>query len=97
MAVTRVRATVQSAAAARNALDLCCCTRLYAVQLDGADQRVQVQEQPERRALAAGAAGLGRAVNNLTGSAACKWLLHGALRLCRTAVHALWPSLRALV
>ena len=70
---------------------------MCALQHDSADVGVQVQEQLERRALAAGAAGLGRAVNNLTGSAAWKWLLHGALRLCRTAVHALWPSLRALV
>ena len=43
-----------------------------ALHNDSADVGVQVQEQRERRALAAGATALGRAVNSLAESDVCK-------------------------
>ena len=87
-------ARVKAAVAPRNALDLCDCTRLCAAD-GGADQRVQAQEQLERPALAARAAGTGRAVNFMAEEQCCRWLLHGALRLCGAAAHALQHSLTA--
>ena len=68
----------------RNALELSGCPRLCAAGC-GADQRVQGQEQLERPALVARAAGLAQAVNIVADEHCCRVLLHGALRLCGTA------------
>ena len=72
---------MKAAVASRNALDLCDCTRSCAAD-GGADLRVQAQEQHERPALSARAAGLALAVNILAEEQCCTWLLGGALRLC---------------
>ena len=77
-------AGVKAAVASRNALDLCDCTRLCAAGC-GADQRVQGQEQLERPALGARATGPAQAVNIVAEEHCCRWLLHGALRLCGAA------------
>ena len=82
-----VRARVKAAVASRNALDLCDCTRSCAAD-GGADLRMQAQEQLERPALAARAAGPGRAVNFVTDEHCRSWLPDGALRLCGAAAHA---------
>ena len=87
---------MNAAVASRNALDLCDCTRLCATG-GGADLRVQAQEQLERPALAARAAGLAQAVNIVADEHCCRWLLHGALRLCGAAVQALLHSLTVSV
>ena len=87
-------ARVKAAVAPRNALDLCDCTRLCATD-GGADQRVQGQEWRERPVLVAGAAGPVQAVNIMAEEQCCRWLLHGALRLCGAAAHALQHSLTA--
>ena len=78
----------------RNALELCGCIRLCAAD-GGADGRVQDQQQLERPALAARAAGPAQAVNIVADEHCCRWLLHGALRLCGAAVQALLHSLTA--
>ena len=64
----------------RNALELSGCPRLRAAD-GGADMRVQDQQQLERPALAALAAGLAQAVNIMADEHCCRWLLHGALLL----------------
>ena len=78
----------------RNALELSGCPRLRAAG-GGADGRVQDQQQLERPALAARAAGLAQAVNIVADEHCCRWLLDGALRLCSAAAHALQHSLTA--
>ena len=86
--------TSEAWATERNALELCGCIRLCAAG-GGADQRVQAQEQLERPALAARAAGPGRAVNIVADEHCRSCLLHGLLRLCGAAVQALLHSLTA--
>ena len=88
------RARVKAAVASRNALELCGCIRLCAAG-GGADQRVQAQEQLDRRALVARATSPAQAVNIVADEHCCRWLLHGALRLCGAAVQALLHSLTA--
>ena len=78
----------------RDALELSGCPRLRAAG-GGADGRVQDQQQLERPALAARAAGLAQAANIVADEHCCRWLLHGALRLCGAAVQALLHSLTA--
>ena len=85
---------MKAAVASRDALDLCDCTRLCAAG-GGADLRMQAQEQLERPALAARAAGTGRAVNFVADEHCRSCLLHGGLLLCCAAVQALLHSLRA--
>ena len=83
---------VQAAVAPRNALDLCDCIRLCATD-GGVDQRVQGQEWRERPVLVAGATDPAQTVNIMAEEQCCRWLLHGALRLCGAAAHALLSSL----
>ena len=85
---------MKAAVASRNALDLSGCPRLCAAD-GGAELRVQAQEQLERPALAARAAGPAQAVNFMADEHCCRWLLDGALRLCGAAVQALLHSLTA--
>ena len=85
---------MKAAVASRDALDLCDCTRLCAAG-GGADGRVQDQQQLERPALAARAAGLAQAVNIVADEHCRSCLLHGLLRLCGAAVQALLHSLTA--
>ena len=83
---------MKAAVAPRNALDLCDCTRLCAAD-GGADQRVQGQERRERPVIVAGAAGPVQAVNIMAEEHCRSCLLHGGLRLCGAAAHALQHSL----
>ena len=85
---------MKAAVASRNVRDLCDCTRLCAAG-GGAELRVQAQEQLERPALAARAAGPAQAVNIVAEEQCCRLLLDGALRLCGAAAHALQHSLTA--
>ena len=66
-----------------------------ALQRSNADDEVQVQEQLRRRALVARATALGRTVNIQQHVDSWKCFCHRVLRLCHTAVRALWHSSRA--
>ena len=65
-------------------------------QRSGADDGMQVQEQLERRALAARATAAGHTVDSQCECHVWKRLLHGALRLYRRACRELQQSSRAL-
>ena len=89
-----VHVPVLTALATRSVLDQSCHPRLCAAG-GGADRRMQGQEQLERPALAARAAGPGRAVNIVADEHCHSCLLHGLQWLCGTAVQAPLYSLTA--